>query len=132
MELLLTETTDADNPIAGDLYLRNGNFVWTTDLAEETAQRLRVRFQFFQAEWFLNKLEGTPWFQQILEKGVSESTVKAITSKVITGTEGIRTLDSLDYILDAGARSLVLEFTATLQDGSTFDSKDFPPFIMEF
>lgn len=131
MELFLTQVVDADNPVVGDLHIRKGDLVWTKDIAEETSQQLRVNLQFFLGEWFLNQAEGTPWFQQLLEKGTTEQTVKAIISKIIVKTEGVKTIDFLTYNLDAAARKLFLDFGATLQDGSTFVSKDFPPFIVE-
>lgn len=132
MELLLTETVDGDNPVEGDLFLQAGDLVWTTDLAAETAQRLRVRFRFFQGEWFLNRREGTPWFQSILVKDPSDQTIRAVFSQIITGTEGVKSLDSLSFDLDTSTRTLAVDFDGTLQDDTTFTSKDFPPFIMEF
>jgi hypothetical protein len=132
VELSLVSVVDADNPVEGDLRLVGGDLVWTTDLSTEVAQRLRVRFRFFQGEWFLNRREGTPWFQQILTKNPAEETVRAVFTKVILGTEGIKTLEILTLTEDTSARTLSVDFLARLQDGTTFQSKDFPPFIMEF
>ena len=126
------ETIDGDNPVEGDLALSAGDLVWTSDLATEVAQRLRVRFRFFQGEWFLDRREGTPWYQSILVKNPDSQTVQAVFTKVVRETVGVKAVDSLSFSLDHAARELSLEFVARLQDGSTFVSKDFGPYILEF
>lgn len=132
MELLLTASVDADNPVEGDLHLEHGDLVWTTDLAVEVAQRLRVRFRFFRGEWFLDLREGTPWYQEILGKGASDATIRAIFSNVIRTCPGVSSLVSISFEMDRSERELVLDFEAKLEDGSTFKASKFGPFIVEF
>src|SRR5690606_28796586 len=102
MELLLTETADgvdSNNPVEGDLHLSGGDLVWTTDLGQEVAQRLRVRFRFFRGEWFLDRREGTPWYGEILVKNPSPRTVRAIFRNIILRTPGVAALNQLDFTL---------------------------------
>ena len=128
----LVAQVDSDNPVEGDLRLVKGTLVFTSDLPTEVAQRLRVRFRFFLGDWFLDQREGIPWFQAVLVKNPSGGTIRAIFTKVITETPGVLALDSLDFIMDAGTRTLDLNFTARLEDGSTFRSSSFGPFLVEF
>lgn len=132
MELFLTATADADNPVEGDIHLEGGDLVWTSGLALEVAQRLRVRLRFFKGEWFLDLQEGTPWFQEILVKGVSDQAIRAVFSTIIRTCPGVASLDSLEFTQSGTARELVLDFRAKLEDGSTFQAKDHPPFIVRF
>ncbi|MCK4718809.1 MAG: hypothetical protein KAT70_09085 [Thermoplasmata archaeon] len=132
MELKLTPSIDADNPVEGDLQLEGGNLVWTTDLATEVAQRLRVRFRFFLGEWFLDTREGIPYADEILRKNPKGQTIRAIFTNAITTTQGVAFLERLDFTLDRSVRELVLSFVARLEDGSTFRSSQFGPFIVEF
>ena len=132
MELKLTPQVDANNPVEGDLHLESGRLVWTTDLATEVAQRLRIRLRFFKGEWFLDAREGIPYAGEILVKNPSARTVRTIYSNAIQGTAGVSFVERLDYELNRAERELVISFVARLEDGSTFRSSDFGPFIVEF
>jgi hypothetical protein len=130
MELALALSEDADNPIVGDLRLRNGQLVWTSVLAEEVAQRLLVRFNFWRTEWFANLNAGMPWLSEIFEVGVDESVMRGFFTSLITGTQGVAALDYLNLTTDTESRALSLDFRARLQDGSTFISRRFGPFVV--
>lgn len=132
MDLKLAVSVSVDNPVAHDLSLDAGTVEVVTDLAEEVAQRLRIRLQFFKGEWFLDTREGIPYFQTVLVKGTSEQTIRAIFSQVVRSTAGILSLDTLTTSFAPPSRTLSLDFTATLEDGRTFTSSDFGPFIVEF
>jgi hypothetical protein len=132
MELLLTATVDGENTVEGDLHLATGDFVWTSDLAVEVAQRLRVRLRFFKGEWFLDQREGTPWFQEVLVKGASDAAIRAIFSRVVRTCPGVAALNQLSFTVDAAIRELALDFTAKLEDGSTFRATQYGPFLVEF
>lgn len=131
MELLLTQKIDGDNPIEDDLHLVNGDLVWTSELAVEVAQRLRIRLRFFRGEWFLDTREGTPWFQTILVKGASEGVIRAIFSRIVRTCPGVAALSSLTFTITR-QRELELDFVAKLEDGTTFRATQYGPFIVEF
>jgi hypothetical protein len=70
MEFACTTVASIVNPDVGDLALSDlGDAFIRTTLADEFAQRLRVRLSFFKGEWFLNLDEGMPYYQLILVKG---------------------------------------------------------------
>jgi hypothetical protein len=118
------------DPSTGDLALSGGTLVWGATLPEEVAQRLRSRFRFFKGEWFLDRREGFPWYQRILGQRPSNRAIRTLFTRVIVGTPGIASLLTLDFSRD-NERNLSLVFTARLTDGSTFDSSNFGPFLVE-
>jgi hypothetical protein len=128
MELAVTRTATLTNPDVGDLQLDDkGDVVLLTSLAEEVAQRLFVRLQFFAGEWFMDLNEGTPYYQSILRKA-SDSVVRSIFRQVIDGTEGVSEVQQFSY--SVAQRNLTLRFRARLTDGTAFRSEDFGPFTI--
>lgn len=130
MELAIARSVDAENPTVGDLRLSGGTLVWTTDLATEVAQRLTVRFNFFKGEWFLDRRQGTPWYQEVFVKDPDPAVLRAIFSSVILGTAGVATLERLTLGEPDADRELSLSFEARLTDGSRFLSSAFGPFLV--
>lgn len=129
MELAVTTTTTPENPDAGDLALDDaGSEVLLTTLADEVAQRLHVRLRFFRGEWFLNLLEGVPYYEEILTLGPTDEVIRGVFSSVISETEGVAALVSLNYSISN--RVLTLAFEARLEDGTTFSTSDYPPFVV--
>ncbi len=128
MELKTTGTTSIENPILDDLYLDGGRLVFTSDLGAEVAQRLRVRFNFWRTEWFLNLDAGTPYLEVIFEKGVSDNAIRSVFSQIILGTKGVAALDALDFTTEN--RQLSLTFVCRLVNSTTFRSTSYGPFVI--
>jgi hypothetical protein len=131
VELALALEADAENPDVGDLLLLNGQVIFTSVLADEVAQRLLVRFNFWRGEWFLNLLAGTPYIEAILGKGIPDRVVRSVFTAVVVGCAGVAALDSMT-IAREHPRRLVVEFTARLEDGSTFRSTEYGPFVVTY
>ncbi len=131
MELAVSYSPDAENPVAGDMMLRGGNAVWLTRLADEVHQRLKTRFQFVRGEWFLDRRKGVPYKQVFWVKNPDTKVIRSLFSKLIRTTVGVASLDSLTLYLDNSTRTLLVDFAATLSDGTKFLSRDYPPFILE-
>lgn len=126
----VTGAPDLDNPDAGDLCLtRSGRMFLREDLKSIVDQRIRVRFQFFKGEWFLNTDAGTPWFQHILTKGVPDQTIRSVLSQVLS-VEGVREILSLTWEINPRTRKMSVNFQLKLEDGSTFKSSEFKPFVI--
>lgn len=123
---------DADNPVEGDLALSGGTLVFTTDFSTEVAQRIRGRLRMFLGEWFLDQRLGLPYFQRVLVKNPSLRILRAIFGAVIQNTAGVQSVDSLTPSIDVRTRTLSLDFTCTLEDGSALRSKAYGPFIVRF
>lgn len=128
MERALVLFPDAENPTRGDLRLVNGQSVFCTSLLEEVAQRLLVRFNFWKTEWFRNTRLGLPWLDILGVKDVLSQVIHSVFSQVILGTEGVAGLDRLTFSLTG--RELDLQFTARLEDGTTFVSSKYGPYVV--
>lgn len=115
----------------GDLALSGGDLVVTHETTDEIAQHVRVRLRMFKGEWFLNLDEGTPYYDEILEKGVDDGRVGNIIKQVILGTPGVAALNTFSIQLDRVTRTLNVRFEAVTDSGHVFSSADYGPFIVE-
>ena len=111
MDLQLDTTGDLDVS-TGDLLLISGT--------DQTAQRLRIKLQFFLGEWFLDQRVGIPYLDRgdgsvpnpiLGNKQISEAAIRAIYARAISTDEAVRSLESLDVNL-GGARVLDVTFSA--------------------
>lgn len=131
--LAVVGATDLLNTVPGDLALNSKGRMFLrpdNDLKGLVDQRIRVRLQFFKGEWFLNTGAGTPWFQHIIgQKGVPDQTIRAVLSQVLL-VEGVNSIDVLTWTIDNKTRRMSVVFALKLQDGSTFKSGNFAPFVI--
>lgn len=125
MDLKLTTVATVENPDVHDLELDStGDLVWATG-ETAIAQHLKVRFQFFLGEWFLDLREGIPYYGEVFIKNPSRLTLSSIFRQVILNTPGISGLRAFDLVLDASLRQARLNFEAGLVDGGTLIFSDF-------
>ena len=129
-DLKIALAIDANNPVAGDLYLdATGNCRLTNSLSEDVAQELWIRLHFFQGEWFLDTTVGIPYFQSILGQKTPTGIIEQMFRRVITTCPGVASLDSF-LLTSLPARRISIAFACTLQDGAVLTSADFAPFIV--
>lgn len=129
MELAVTLTATAENPDVGDLYLdAAGQHVMRTSLADEVAQRLTARLSFWRGEWFLDTRQGTPYLDSILVKGPRDPVLRSVFTQILLETEGVESVTELEFSLEG--RNLDVRFAVRLRDGTTLNSRDYPPFIV--
>ncbi len=127
---VVLKATDA-NPDVGDMFLDElGHEVLLTNMADEVQQRLVVRLNYFRGEWFLNQLEGTPYYEHILVKAPTDRAIRTIFGSVIRNTEGVAELISLTYEISR-TRKLTLSFRVRCIDGSVLKVTDYPAFIVD-
>lgn len=96
-----------------DLAFVDNDLVATKTLDESLAQRLLIKLQTFQGEWFLDVEEGVPYFQSIFGKNRSKESVDAIFQREITTEPEVVSLDSYQSILDSEYRVFSLSFQIT-------------------
>lgn len=132
MDLQLTVETDLNNPIAHDLFLdATGQLVlFSTDDVDCIAQQLRVRFQFFKGEWFLDTRQGIPYFENVLIKNPSSGILETIFRRTILDTPGILSLESFRMDLDRPTRRLTVDFVASTDTGELLDTALIGPFVI--
>ncbi len=84
----------------------------------EIEQTIRTRLRLFLGEYFRDITDGTPWFEQILGKGVNMSAREAALRNRIANTPGVIRLTSfsLDFP-SVDARSLTVTASVLTQYG---------------
>jgi len=62
----------------GDISLVSGETQVTSIGAEDLAQRLRIRLNTFQGEWFMDNTLGIDWWNRVMGKNRSKMAVDAL------------------------------------------------------
>lgn len=83
---------DADS----DMKFGHSQSDYLVDSPDMVRQNVLTRLRLLQGEWFLNSADGTPWFQEILDKGTNQTYDLAIQTRVLetVGVDGIIAYDS--------------------------------------
>ena len=76
MDIKLDEDT-------GDISFTNGESTVTSIGAEDLAQRIRIRLNTFQGEWFMDNTLGIDWFNRVMGKNRSKMAVDALIQEAI-------------------------------------------------
>lgn len=76
MDIKLDEDT-------GDIAFTNGESTVTSIGAEDLAQRLRIRLNTFQGEWFMDNTLGIDWWNRVMGKNRSKMAVDALIQDAI-------------------------------------------------
>ena len=104
------------DPTTNDIALQS-NGLYFVDGVDAIAQQLRITFQGFLGEWFLDTTLFMPWFQDVLIKAPSFAVVQEIFKNAILETQGILSLNDFQLNLDLGARTATLSFSALSANG---------------
>lgn len=138
MDLKRVIGATALNPIVGDLELdETGDLVWlrpavsVTDYVLSVAQTLKARLRFPKNTWYLNKNEGIPYLESLMEKGVSDATWRVVCSKIMLDTPGIAVIDSLIINTNGRTRTKNLDFRTRLDTGEILTSSMGGPFVLD-
>jgi hypothetical protein len=111
-------TADGDLDVSGGLSL-------TSSLVESTAQRLRIKFRFFEGEGLLDPRSGIPYYDKILVKNPNLAEIKRLFHTVLLADPAVESVESIDLEYSRSGRSLAVTFSATLNDGSNLTFEDF-------
>lgn len=114
--------TFALDPLTGDIVKVNGRPRIIRG-REAVAQRLRVRFRFWQGSWFRDRSIGIPYARILGQKDV-DTYAEGIFRRVITTCPGVASLDTFALTLDA-ARVARVSFRAVSIDGEPIAVNDF-------
>jgi hypothetical protein len=104
------------DPVTHDLDISSGGIELVSGV-DAIVQRLRIRYQFFLGEWFLDTREGIPYFEKILVKNPNRSEVIAILRQVAETTPGIAEVDRFDADFDTVNRELAVDLWARSDTG---------------
>lgn len=90
----------------GDYVFGQGLGEFLVNTPEAVAQAVQTRLRLAQGEWFLDKLEGTPYATQILGHGTLDIYDQAIKERILE-TTGVTALISYASVLDADRKLTV-------------------------
>lgn len=114
-----------------DFALDDAGNMMTVEGREAIAQHVKIRLRFFKGEWALDTREGTPYWEQILIHGASESEVSEIFRRVVAETPGIASVRQVGISIDRQTRTLtVSRLEAVTTDGEKITADDFTAFIL--
>jgi hypothetical protein len=85
----------------GDIVTNGQQF---TTGRHEIAQTVKTRLGLFLGEYFRDITDGTPWFEQILGKGVNNNTREAVLRNRIARTPGVIRLTYFKTDFDVESR----------------------------
>lgn len=92
-------------------------------------QKLRIRFRFFKAEWFLDTRLGIPYREDIFVKNPNMVLVIYVLRKVVETTPGIAKVLDFTARLEENTRRLFVDFEAEMVGGNLLIVKQ-EPFIV--
>lgn len=131
MDFRLTalDEVDANNPVAWDLYMEGGSFGIVEGDAS-VLQHMQIRMRFLKGEWFMNTLEGFPYFQHVFKKSPEEYLIRDLFRQCAVGTPGVVAMKyfTLGYI--PSQRKAAPKITVILDSGSVRQVELTDPFIM--
>jgi len=107
----------------GDIDLSKG-LRFTTSTKQYAAQRLDCTLSFFLGEWFLNKLEGLPYWERIIGATPDLGLLETIYRRAILGSPAIASLPALALGFNRATRELAPTFKAVCKDGETITQAD--------
>jgi len=73
-------------------------------------QLLKQRLKSFKGDWFLDINEGMPYYEDIIGQRNSVDAIRAIFTREIRQTEGVKDIVSLDMSVGARTRTLNVSF----------------------
>lgn len=95
------------------------------------AIKLRHRFQFFEAEWFLDKRLGIPYFRIVFVKNPDFAVIRTLFRKVVLSVPVIATCDELAFGYDNATRAMFFAFAAFASDGRKVEGGSGKPFLID-
>lgn len=105
----------------GDATFINGPLIalGVTQRAQDVvSQRLTIRLKSQLGDWFINTAYGLPFFQRILTKNISKTTVDNIFREEILSESGVLELQEFTSTFNAGSRLYSCTFTVMTREGS--------------
>jgi hypothetical protein len=114
----------------GDLALKNHSPYFITGV-DYTRQKLSARFKFFKKEWFLDQLEGVPYYEQVFVHSPDLDVIKSLFKRIILGCPGIVAVSNYSMTLDRATRRAHFTFKAKCAKGEFEVKPEDQDFILE-
>jgi hypothetical protein len=101
---------------AGDLALKNGSPYFISGV-DYIRQKLSIRFRFFLGEWFLNRLEGVPYYRDVFVHNPNLDVLTTLFKGIALGCPGVLGLKSFKLNFDRESREASFDFEAIADGG---------------
>lgn len=86
----------------GDISTSGVQFLYGID---DIRQTISTRLMLWRGEYFRNRLEGTPWIERILGKGISLSSRETAIKRIISQTAGVKEIIAFEADFDLATRA---------------------------
>jgi hypothetical protein len=103
-----------------DIQLKNGDLELVSD-GLEVVQAAKIAILFIRGDWFLNLLEGLPWFTEMFNTQVSFTTKRDYIKEAILNTYGVTRIDSFNFGPDNSERKANISFKVLTDFDTTED-----------
>lgn len=107
-----------------DLEYNNYDLVITKDENIELIQRLKIKLQFFFAEWFLDTTKGVQFYEIIYKKNSGSRLIDNVIKRTILEEQEISNLIEYKTIFDLQNRKYSINFIAKKYDGGIIKFKE--------
>lgn len=105
------------DPISEDISIESNKIRLTESNLEEVRQKVQIRLKTFREEWFMNADAGLPYFQQILNKGVTKNFIDAQIKSATIRTDGVINIVNFSSELDTRLRTYTATLTVSTSEG---------------
>lgn len=100
-----------------DFILTDNNDLKIISNAEQIAQQIKCRLQFWLGEWFLDNRKGVPYLDDVIIKKYSLPQIRAIFRTQISAIEGVNSINSLTLEINRQTREMTVNFEVTTPYG---------------
>lgn len=110
-----------------DLIFVDQDLTFTSKKDEELGQRLKIRLNTFETEWFINQDYGIPYQQEIIGKARNKKDVDTVFLNEIRQEEGVNSIDSFSSTWDRQLRIYDLKVAVVTDYGVIFVDAEISP-----
>ena len=93
------------------------DLIWAEDV-DYIVQKILIRLQWFDREWYLDTSKGLPWFTDILVKNPNMPLIDSLIKAKIVGTPGVRGLIAYESSYNNATRALTIDFQVQADTGA--------------
>ena len=105
------------DPSNGDLIIVDFDLAIVSS-TDQIAQNLAIRLRFIQGEWYLNILDGIPYYQYFFIKNPNQIQIETFLKDEIINTQGVTQLTSFTSSFNGANRKFVVSFGCTTISGN--------------
>lgn len=101
-----------------DLFFENGDLTFTKKIDQELGQRLKIKLNTFETEWFIDQTYGIPYSQEIIGKARNKRDVDTIFISEVRAEEGVNSIESYSSEWDKLLRVYKLKLNVLTTEGT--------------